>query len=223
MRGGSGSDFWTPGDDRGGAWGSGQNWSLEPWTGGPLPADAFLTRMWKAFWGPSFDRLAPSNSKAVVPGGWRMEITPTEPAVEDRFLNLLEIADQNQDVTPSATASAPTPAVTPSPTPAHALAHVEAIEGHRLAGVAAGGTVLLFATDPEPAPDGEVTIPQAARDVTDVYIAGLQPDTRYELQWTTLGIPRGRQVETADEGGVLHTALTGAPADRLRLRRLTVR
>jgi hypothetical protein len=226
VRGGSGSEFWTPGDDRGGAWGSGQNWPLEPWAGGPLPADPFLTRMWKTFWGPSFDRLLPSNSKHVVPGGWRMEITPTEPAVDDRFLNLLEIDDQPHAEPPHSapsTAAATATPLAPAPAPARALAHVEPIEGHRFAGAAAGGLLLLFATDPEPAIDGEVTIPQAAAALTDLFVTGLEPNARYELQWTTLGIPRGRQVEVADEGGVLHVAVTGSPAERLRLRRLTIR
>ena len=36
-RGGPGQDFYTPGDDQGGAWGSGENWPLEPAEGGPLP------------------------------------------------------------------------------------------------------------------------------------------------------------------------------------------
>src|SRR6185369_14845880 len=36
-RGGAGHDFYTPGDDRGGPWGSGQNWPLEEAAGSPLP------------------------------------------------------------------------------------------------------------------------------------------------------------------------------------------
>jgi hypothetical protein len=39
VRGGPGFEFWTPGDERGGAWGSGQNWPLDPPEGGPLPED----------------------------------------------------------------------------------------------------------------------------------------------------------------------------------------
>src|SRR5262249_44180753 len=46
-RGGAGQDFYTPGDDRGGSWGSGENWPLEPAKGGPLPRDPKLVHMWK--------------------------------------------------------------------------------------------------------------------------------------------------------------------------------
>ena len=241
VRGGPQWDFWTPGDDHGGAWGSGQNWPLEPFAGGPLPSDPFLLRMWKTFWGPTLDRLEPSNSVHVVPGGWRMEVSPTEPALDDRFLHLIEISDRN------------------SPR----LTRVEPLEGHRLSGVLVGGpaaaspagsatagnatagrataadaaeasplarsTVLLFAVDPQPALDGEVTLSalssasasaSATATFADVYIAGLRPNARYDLQWTTLGIPKGRATESADEGGVLHALLTGAPADRLRIRRI---
>ena len=30
VRGGPGFEFWTPGDEYGGAWGSGKNWPLDP-------------------------------------------------------------------------------------------------------------------------------------------------------------------------------------------------
>jgi hypothetical protein len=214
IRGGPGWDFWTPGDDRGGAWGSGQNWPLEPFAGGPLPSDPFLVRMWKTFWGQELERLEPSNSRHVVPGGWRMEVSPSEPALDDRFLHLLEIGDRD----------------------AHApgLTRIEPLEGSRLAGAVAGDVVLLFAVDPQPPIDGEVTLPQAQAQANanananaavprEVYITGLQPNATYELQWTTLGIPKGRLAETADEGGVLHVSLGAKPAERLRLRLLTTR
>ncbi len=201
IRGGPGWDFWTPGDDRGGAWGSGQNWPLEPFAGGPLPSDPFLARMWKTFWGPTPDRLEPSNSLHVVPGGWRMEVSPSEPALDDRFLHLLEIGDRG----------------------APGVARVEPLEGYRLAGVIADNVVLLFAVDPQPALDGEVTLPEAQASATvpqDFYITGLRPNATYELLWTTLGIPKGQRTEAADDGGVLHVSLSAAPAERLRLRLL---
>ena len=73
VRGGPGFEFWTPGDERGGAWGSGQNWPLDPPEGGPLPADPYLRKMWLTFWGEDLKKLSPSNRKAVVPEaiGWR--------------------------------------------------------------------------------------------------------------------------------------------------------
>ena len=93
VRGGPGFEFWTPGDERGGAWGSGQNWPLDPPEGGPLPEDPYLLKMWKTFW-DGIDRLSPSNRRAVVPGGWRMEVSPVEPSKEDVFLHVLEIGDR---------------------------------------------------------------------------------------------------------------------------------
>src|SRR5436305_2109083 len=81
----------TTGDDRGGDWGSVQNWPLEPAEGGPLPEDPRLRRMWKNFWGMDFSKLERSNRKNVVSGAWRVEVSPTLSAEEDRFLHVLEI------------------------------------------------------------------------------------------------------------------------------------
>jgi len=55
-RGGPGFEFWTPGDEFGGGWGSGKNWPLDPSQGGPLPTDPYLRKMWKTFWGDDFDK-----------------------------------------------------------------------------------------------------------------------------------------------------------------------
>ena len=116
VRGGPGFEFWTPGDEHGGAWGSGQNWPLDPPEGGPLPDDPYLLKMWKTFW-DGIDRLSPSNRRAVVPGGWRMEVSPAAPSKEDVFLHVLEIGDR--DATPAR--------------------RVAAIEGSGLAGAAIEG------------------------------------------------------------------------------------
>src|SRR6185369_13210433 len=90
-RGGPGWEFWTPGDEFGGAWGSGKNWPLDPAAGGPLPTDPYLRKMWKTFWGDDFEKLLPSNTRAVVPATWRVEVSPAKPAREDFFLHVLEI------------------------------------------------------------------------------------------------------------------------------------
>ena len=69
-RGGPGQDFYTPGDDHGGKWGSGENWPLEPQEGGPLPQDPKLQHMWKTFWGEDFSKISSSTGKTRwrVPG-----------------------------------------------------------------------------------------------------------------------------------------------------------
>ncbi|HEY8713892.1 MAG TPA: heparinase II/III family protein, partial [Candidatus Acidoferrum sp.] len=82
-RGGPNYEFWTPGNERGGDWGSGENWPLEPPEGGPLPKDPRLLSMWKKFWGDDFQKLERSNRKNVVPGSWRVEVSPTVPAKEN--------------------------------------------------------------------------------------------------------------------------------------------
>jgi len=84
-RGGPGADFYAPGDDHGGVWGSGENWPLEPPEGAPLPEDSKARHMWKTFWGEDFDRILSSNRKNVVPGAWRIEVSPSVPAEEDLF------------------------------------------------------------------------------------------------------------------------------------------
>ena len=67
-RGGEGSEFYAPGDDHGGAWGTGENWPLEPPEGAPLPEDPKLRHAWKLFWGEDFNKILSSNRKNVVPG-----------------------------------------------------------------------------------------------------------------------------------------------------------
>ena len=92
-RGGSGNDFYSPGDNVGGNWGSGENWPPEPEEGGPLPNDPALQHMWKTFWGNDFSKIQPSNRKNVVPGAWRIEVSPAHPAEDDFFLHVFEIGD----------------------------------------------------------------------------------------------------------------------------------
>ncbi len=195
IRGGEGWEFWTPGDEHGGAWGSGRNWPLEPWEGGPLPDDPYLVRMWKTFWGDDFTRLARSNAKGVVPGSWRMEVTPVESSADDRFLHVLEIGDRG----------------------APGARHVEALDGALLSGAIVDDLVVLFARSETPATDGEITLPSPG--IRELFVAGLRPNVSYELQWTTLGIPKGAVTARADEAGVLKVTLEapGAPAERLRL------
>jgi heparin/heparan-sulfate lyase len=193
IRGGDGWEFWTPGDEHGGAWGSGRNWPLEPWDGGPLPDDPYLVRMWKTFWGDDFTHLARSNKKGVVPGNWRMEVTPSQPSADDRFLHVLEIGDRG----------------------AAGARRVEVLDGELLSGALVDDLVVLFARDERPADNGEITLPSA--EVHTLLVAGLCPGTTYELQWTTLGIPKGAVTARTDEAGVLKVDLQGAPAERLRL------
>jgi Heparinase II/III-like protein len=157
QRGGPGNEFWTPGNERGGDWGSGENWPLEPAEGGPLPADPRLRAMWKKFWGDDFRKLEHSNRKNVVPGAWRVEVSPAGPATEDHFLHLLEIASR-----------------------AATKHRVELLKGQNVAGAAfESGPMALFSTGDSPLMEGEVTLPAVA--CRKLYLTGLKENARYEI------------------------------------------
>jgi hypothetical protein len=197
VRGGPGFEFWTPGDERGAAWGSGQNWPLDPPAGGPLPEDPYLLKMWKTFW-DGIDRLSPSNRRAVVPGAWRMEVSPAAPSKEDVFLHVLEIDDRG--------GAGPR--------------RVSAIEGHALTGVAIeGDAVVLFADGG--VTDAEATLPD--RKTRWLLLAGLEPRASYEIQVTSgfaPGAPVWRATAEAGDESTLSLAWDGVRDGRLRLRRL---
>jgi hypothetical protein len=95
-RGGAGYEFWTPGNTSGGAWGSGRNWPLEPAEGGSLPTDPIELAIWKKFYGDDIKSIEHSNRRNVVPGAWRVEVSPSEPQLEDHFLHLFEINDRGK-------------------------------------------------------------------------------------------------------------------------------
>jgi hypothetical protein len=196
VRGGPGWDFWTPGDEFGGAWGSGKNWPLDPPEGGPLPRDPYLTKMWRTFWGADLEKLAPSNRLGVVPGGWRIEVSPQVAAREDVFLHVLEIGDRNTEPK-----------------------RIEAIEGHLLAGAAVEGDgAVLFAHGPFE--NAEATLPNVATRF--LLVAGLVPGAPYELQLTSgaaPGSPIFRFGGPANDAGVIHIPWSERDG-RLRARRL---
>jgi heparin/heparan-sulfate lyase len=194
VRGGPGFEFWTPGDERGGAWGSGQNWPLDPPEGGPLPADPYLKKMWLTFWGEDLKKLSPSNRKAVVPGSFRVEVSPQTAAREDLFLLALEIGDRGA--------------------PAR---RVEGVDGYGLAGaVVEGDGAVLFATERTPG-EAEATVPDVASRF--LVVAGLEPGAGYALQVTSSfapGSPVWRQVESANDAGVVYLPWS-QKAGRLRV------
>ena len=199
VRGGPGWEFWTPGDERGGAWGSGANWPLDPPEGGPLPSDPVLRQMWRTFWGADFNKLSPSNRRAVVPGAWRLEISPRAAARDDRFLLALEIGDRG---------SAPR--------------RVEPVYGHNLAGaVVAGEAAVLFSTSAGPPREAEVTLPDLP--VPRVIVAGLEPGRSYVCQFTSNfapGSPVAQGTARASDAGLVRSPSREWRNTRLRLRRL---
>jgi hypothetical protein len=204
-RGGSGWEFWTPGDEFGGAWGSGKNWPIEGANGGPLPDDPYLVKMWKTFWGADFNRILPSNMLHVVPGAWRVEISPAQPSKDDLFLNVLEVGEKG----------------------AARNLRVELTDGSNLTGaVIAGQTLVLFATKNVPVADGEVTVPDL--DAETLIATGLKPESKYEIELTGgktktwggglfQGVHLWNTTADTDRSGVLRIAFKGHKDGRLRL------
>ena len=159
-RGGPGEEFFTPGDDSGGAWGSGENWPLEPADGGPLPQDPKLVKMWKTFWGDDFSKISPSNRRNVIPGAWRIEVSPSIPSLEDFFLHVFEIGAVGST----------------------GKQNIAVIEGVNFAGaVSEHGPCALFATSESASRGGEVSLPNMA--FTSLTLSSLQPNNLYELRF----------------------------------------
>jgi heparin/heparan-sulfate lyase len=209
QRGGPGNEFYTPGDEHGGQWGSGENWPLEPAQGGPLPDDPRLRHMWKTFWGNDFSEIQSSNRKNVVPGAWRVEVSPSKPAEEDFFLHVLEIGNQG----------------------ATGHKRVKLLDGANVAGAAfESGPAVLFSTALTPEViRGEISLPDLGCD--SLLITSLQPDTVYELNFAGLnispsasavqpGIPVSMLRVRANEKGIARVDVQRLGNLRLRIARV---
>ncbi|HEY8560348.1 MAG TPA: heparinase II/III family protein [Pyrinomonadaceae bacterium] len=205
-RGGRGWEFWTPGDEFGGAWGSGKNWELDPPAGGPLPADPYLRKMWKTFWGEDFEKLAASNTRAVVPAAWRVELSPANASKEDLFLNVLEIGDRSDAKPALKTALA---------------------DGANLTGaVMENGLLAAFSTVDGFLTHGELTVPETP--AKNLLLTGLKPFGKYELQLTGgragwrgglyQGVFQWQTAAAANQAGVIYLPLEGRRDARLRVR-----
>ncbi|MBS1851581.1 MAG: heparinase II/III family protein [Acidobacteria bacterium] len=164
-RGGAGHEFVAPGNEQGGGWGSGENWPLEPAEGGPLPTDPRLLRMWKAFWGQDLKKMERSNRQNVVPGSWRIEVSPARPAEEDFFLHVLEIGDSGMT----------------------GKKQVRLVDGLGMKGaVFEGGPTVLFSASGNRIDQAEVSLPGLA--CHSLLLTGLQPGALYELSLSGLNV-----------------------------------
>ena len=164
-RGGPGHEFYCPGNENGGAWGSGENWPMDPAEAGPLPTDPRLRHMWKAFWGQDLAELERSNHKNVVPGSWRIEVSPTQPAEEDFFLHVLEIGNAGDT----------------------GKKQVKVVDGFGVMGAAfEGGPVVLFSSLGQAIDHAEVSLPALA--CASILLTGLQPEAIYVLSFSGLNV-----------------------------------
>jgi hypothetical protein len=213
-RGGAGFEFWTPGDSNGGEWGSGRNWGLEPAEGGQLPDDPAERAMWEKFYDNDIPRIKHSNRRNVVPGSWRVEVSPSRPQLEDHFLHLFEIGDRGMT----------------------GRLKVELLEGSGIAGAGFApdektGIVALFPAGDVPLDSVEVTLPAFPCHI--LWMAGLEADRRYDLTFSgsnlasgdapAPGVPLRSQVIRANQNGIALTrsGLSLFPADaRVILRAL---
>jgi hypothetical protein len=162
-RGGAGHEFWTPGDASGGSWGSGRNWALEPAEGGSLPDDRVERAMWEKFYDNDIPRIKRSNRRNVVPGSWRVEVSPAKPLLEDHFLHLFEIGDRGKTGRLS----------------------VELLQGLGIAGAGfsvtgEAGIIALFPAQEAKLDYVEVTLPSFPCHT--IWVAGLDADRRYDLE-----------------------------------------
>ena len=206
-RGGSGHEFYAPGDDHGGAWGTGESWPLEPAEGAPLPEDPKLRHMWKLFWGQDFNRILRSNHKNVVPGGWRVEVSPSLPVEEDFFLHVFEIGDAGKTGR-----------------------RAELLDGVNFQGAALErGPMVLFSSAGSAVGTGEVSLPDLSCE--SLIVTSLQPESVYELNFGGLnvsssptavlpGVSAGAERVRTNSKGVLRVERRGLGNLRLRIARV---
>jgi len=170
--------------------------------------------MWKKFWGDDTKSIERSNRRNVVPGAWRIEVSPAAPKLEDNFLHLFEIGDRG---------------TTGKQT-------VELLEGAGLTGAACSrsnesGIAVLFSVHDSHLDFAEVTLPSFPSHI--VWIAGLIPDRHYNLELAgsnlagpnadSPGVPVRSQQARANENGILQVISDPDPfpaARRLRLHAL---
>jgi hypothetical protein len=213
-RGGTGHEFWTPGGTSGGAWGSGRNWALEPAEGGALPTDPVELAMWQKFYGNDIRNIERSNHRNVVPGSWRVEVSPSQPQLEDLFLHVFEIGDRGKTGKVS----------------------VELLSGAGIAGAGCAfagkpGTAVLLPVQEASFSFLEATLPSFSCHT--LLVAGLEADRRYDLELVgsnlssgdapAPGVPLQSQSVRANKNGVaqIRSDTNVFPsATRMRLRAL---
>jgi heparin/heparan-sulfate lyase len=210
-RGGPGHEFWTPGDANGGAWGSGRNWPLEPAAGGPLPTDPTELAMWEKFYDNDIKRIKSSNRRNVIPGSWRVEVSPSQPQLKDHFLHLFEINDRGKT----------------------GRLNVEFLNGSGVAGVGCAltgeaGVAAVLPTQEARLNSVETTLPSFLCHT--LWIGGLIPDQVYDLELAgsnlasgdapAPGVPLVSQQVRANRHGVAQITSGASPypaGSRMRL------
>ena len=95
VRGGPGCEFWTPGDEHGGAWGSGQNWPLDPARGrARCPTDPYLARCGRRSGARTSRGSRPRIAARWCPAAGAIEVSPGGGRARRRLPDVLEIGDR---------------------------------------------------------------------------------------------------------------------------------
>jgi hypothetical protein len=101
----------------------------------------------------------------VVPGGWRIEVSPSLPAKEDLFLHVFEIGDKGKT----------------------GQKRTELLDGLNFQGAAfERGPIVLFSTVGSTVDTGEVSLPDLACE--SLIITSLRRDAIYELNFVGLNV-----------------------------------
>jgi hypothetical protein len=183
---------------------------LEPAEGGPLPTDPVELAIWNRFYGDDITSIERSNHRNVVPGAWRVEVSPSEPQLEDHFLHLFEINDRGKT----------------------GNLKVELLQGHGIAGAAccttgAPGIAALFPVQEASLDYVEATLPSFPCHT--LWVGGLEADQIYDLELAgsnlasedaaAPGVPLLSQQVRANKQGVIQVKFGSvAPAaSRMRL------
>ncbi|MEO6924016.1 MAG: hypothetical protein ABI142_09340, partial [Bryocella sp.] len=182
-----------------------------PAAGGPLPTDPEELALWKTFYGNDIKSIESSNHRNVVPGAWRIEVTPAEPALEDRFLHVFEINDRGKT----------------------GQLRFERLHGDNIEGVACttaneAGVAALFPAQTRALDYVETTLPTFPCHT--LWLAGLEPDQLYDLDLagsnfasgdaTPPGVPIASRQVRAHKKGVVQIRSTTTPfpaGSRMRL------
>ena len=139
---------------------------LSPPEGAPLPEDPKLRHMWKLFGVKTSTGFPLEPPKNVVPGGWRVEVSPALPAEEDFFLHVFEIGEKGKT----------------------GQKRTELLDGVNFQGAAfEGGPMVLFSAASSMVSTGEVSLPDLACE--SLIITSLQPESVYELNFGGLNVP----------------------------------
>ena len=145
-----------------------------------------------------------SNRKNVVPGSWRIEVSPAIAAEEDFFLHVFEIGDRGTTGKPRA----------------------ELIDGVNFKGAAfEKGATVLFSSAGAVIDEGEVSLPDLA--CNSLVVTSLAPEVIYELSLGGLnvsssptavlpGVAAGTLRLRANGKGIIRVA--GKELSNLRLR-----